>query len=254
MRYLIVNADDFNLTEGVSRAILAAHDRGIVSSTSVFANLGLTSFQKKALFGTGKNLGVGLHLNVTFGKPLAKLESVTSILDSSGSFQKTRFYRDEKFSIRDLEVEFRAQLHWFYHVFRRPPDHLNTHHHIHAFPRVFEVISKLGAKYDIPIRRVGVLRDRFLKGPVPKARCQTTDYLFGNLSPKKYWSFESLATILRNLPEGASEIMCHPGFVDSELRGKSSFTIGREREFKLFSKSSLKSLLKAKSVQLIPRL
>ncbi len=92
------------------------------------------------------------------------------------------------------------------------------------------------------------------KGELPlrmKNKLITTDYIFGNLSYKKHWTEKSLLTLLRNLPEGTSEIMCHPGFADQELRSKSSFVIEREREFKLFSQPAWRVLINKEGVDLV---
>ena len=67
---LIVTADDFNLSEGVSRGILDAHQHGIVTETSVMVNLGDLQ-HAAALLAAAPRLAVGLHLNITRGRPVA---------------------------------------------------------------------------------------------------------------------------------------------------------------------------------------
>ena len=68
-KYLIVNADDFGLTPSVCEGILDAHEKGIVSSTTSFVNrkISKTTLKHAKLF---KNLGIGIHLNITTGAPL----------------------------------------------------------------------------------------------------------------------------------------------------------------------------------------
>src|SRR4029450_3021907 len=68
-RVLIVNADDFGLTRGVSRGILACYQNGIVTSTTLMVNRGAEPAQLEALKASG--LGVGLHVNLTLGTPLS---------------------------------------------------------------------------------------------------------------------------------------------------------------------------------------
>ena len=248
MRQLIVNADDFNLTEGISRAVFFAHDHGIVNSTSVMINFPLSQFQLQGLKNR-PNLGTGLHLNVTSGL---------------SRFKKANAYLSGQFDPRNLKVEYNAQIQYFYSIFKRLPDHLNTHHHIHASPKVFSVVAKLAEKYKIPMRRINALTlalshkvgegKSLTSSPLPQGEgrvreVMTTHYFFGNLSPQKYWTEESLMTILENLPEGTSEIMCHPGFIDSELRSKSSFLAGRDFERRLFSKNSIHQFLRHQGIQ-----
>ena len=66
---LIVNADDGNLTPGVFRGVIQAHDRGIVTSTTLFANLSFSN-EMHATLATRPDLGVGIHLNITLGFPV----------------------------------------------------------------------------------------------------------------------------------------------------------------------------------------
>src|SRR5262245_58384366 len=82
---LIVTADDFNLSAGVSRGILEAHHHGIVTETSVMVNLGDLQ-QASAMLASAPQLGVGLHLNITRGRPLAPPSAVAELLGSNGQF------------------------------------------------------------------------------------------------------------------------------------------------------------------------
>ncbi len=248
MRRLIVNADDFNLTGGVARAIFLAHDRGIVTSTSVFTNLAFSSFQLEGLL-KRKLLGISLHLNVTFGKPVSDCRKIRSLLNSDQAFKRLDHNSIRRLSKEELTIEFGAQLACFRSIFKKMPDHLNTHHHIHVFPNIFDVVCKIAEKNHIPIRRVSLVQSSEFARKVV-----TTDYLFGNLSKDHCWTRESLTTILRHLPEGTSEIMCHPGLVDRELREKSSFVSGRNSEFQLFSKPSLRPLLRAQNISLVSKI
>src|SRR5579871_3324180 len=67
---LIVNADDFGLTEGTNRAIIDAHCKGIVTSTSLLAN-GRAFDHAVALARQHPTLGIGVHLTLTEGWPVS---------------------------------------------------------------------------------------------------------------------------------------------------------------------------------------
>jgi chitin disaccharide deacetylase len=82
---LIVTADDFNLSEGVSRGILDAHQHGIVTETSVMVNLGDLEHAAAMLAATPR-LAVGLHLNITRGRPVAPSNAVAELLGTDGQF------------------------------------------------------------------------------------------------------------------------------------------------------------------------
>ena len=68
IRRLIVNADDFGLTSGVSEGILAAHRHGIVTSTTVLVTSSIGSDHLARA--RDSELGIGLHVNLTLGRPL----------------------------------------------------------------------------------------------------------------------------------------------------------------------------------------
>src|SRR5437773_6430372 len=81
MRRLIVNADDFGLTPLVSAGILTAHRHGIVSSTTTLVTVAIDDDSVSALRDSG--LGVGLHVNLTLGRPLSRGRS---LVDAKGRF------------------------------------------------------------------------------------------------------------------------------------------------------------------------
>ncbi|PIQ85859.1 MAG: hypothetical protein COV74_06725 [Candidatus Omnitrophica bacterium CG11_big_fil_rev_8_21_14_0_20_45_26] len=238
MKVLFVNADDFNLTPGVSKGIFRCFDCGIVSSTSIFINLPLSREQFLGLR-KRKHLGQGLHLNMTYGQPVQHTKRVKSLVDQTGSFK--RFH--QRPNLREIAGEYRAQLNRFFEVFGKMPDHLDTHHHIHADPSIFAIVQKLSRQHAIPMRRVCGLGPQTL----------TTDYFFGSIGYDRHWTLRSLTTILKNLPDGASELMCHPGYCDGYLRKISSFNQGRAVELSLFSNPKLKQLLKKEKIVLSVR-
>ena len=245
MRFLIVNADDFNLTKGVARAVFRAHDCGIVSSTSVMMNLPLSAELLRGLKQRPR-FGVGIHLNVTLGNPALPRTRVQSLVSPAGHFRRSDFFRVKSFQPEEVKAEWTAQIHCFREQFGKWPDHLNTHHHLHDRRPFADLLAQLARRYDIPVRRSTVISQK--KG---RETVRTTDYFFGSLSPKRFWTERSLLSILRHLPEGTSELMCHPAFLDSELKRISSFTTGRNHERKLFSSASLRRTLAALKVQLI---
>ena len=84
MRRLIINADDFGLTAGVNRAIVEAHENGVVSSATLMAN-GQAFAQAVRLAQSTPRLGVGCHVVLVDGSPLLPRTQVQSLLDRSGN-------------------------------------------------------------------------------------------------------------------------------------------------------------------------
>ncbi len=243
-RLLIVNADDCNLTPGVTRAILECHDKGILSSTTFMINLPVERSTVRELH-KRKNLGVGIHLNVTLKNPISKPASVKSLLSPDGKFRKVGEQTTELPKAGELEREYQAQIDLFKKVFGHRPTHLDTHHQVHDHPFFFRVLNDLAIKNKLPLRR----SKQLLAKPRFKLAA-STDYMFGNLTVEGYWRKAPLETTLANLPQGVSEIMCHPGYNDADLRAISSFTVGRPEELRLFSAPAFRKQLQTHSIRL----
>jgi predicted glycoside hydrolase/deacetylase ChbG (UPF0249 family) len=192
-RRLIVNADDFGLTEGVSRGILRAHHLGLVTSTTVLASLPRQA-ELDAEASASRDLGLGLHLNLTWGRPVSPAETVPSLVDAEGRFGRDLAILGERARPDDLRREGEAQIEAFTRRFGRAPTHLDSHHHVHRLPRVMEAV-------------VGVRRHSIA----------TTDHFVGEAEGEPYWTAERLLNQLAILPVGLTELMCHPGLFDEDL-------------------------------------
>ena len=244
-RFLIVNADDCNLTRGVTEAILDCHDNGSLTSTTFMINLPLDSRPIREIK-KRKGLGVGLHLNVTLSHPVSKSAKVRSLVDSEGGFRKVAKQFARPPVARELALEYQNQIEKFRKVFGRNPTHLDTHHQVHDAEFFYRVLLEVARRNRLPIRRSRLmLSSRFRPGSVP-----TTDFIFGNLTAEGYWRRERLLAITDHLPAGTSEIMCHPGRVDRDLRKISSFTTGRGEEWKIFSSAEIRRHLERAGIEL----
>lgn len=248
-KILIINADDCNLTPKVTEAILKAHQNGIVTSTTFLVNLPINSEVVQELHALRK-LGIGLHLNITLGEPLAKKSLIKSLLRKDGRFKKPNEYLNvKKFpSVDEIAEEFKAQYQKFLKVFKKPPTHVDVHHHMHDHLPFLKALERLATKYDLPIRWSRLLTEPEIK--TEYQRLKTTDHFYGNLDPHTFWTEEVLRHLLLTLPEGTNEIMCHPGWVDEELCAISSLTIPREREYHLFGSKELRKYITNLGIQL----
>lgn len=245
-RTLIVNADDCNLTAGVTRAILDCHDHGILTSTTFMMNLPVTATTIAAIQ-KRKNLGVGIHLNITYGPPVSPAKKILSLIAPGGKFKKRAALLAGKPRLQEIITEYRAQIDRFRKTFDRLPTHLDTHHQLHDDPHYFRAVAETSRRFRLPVRRSRLISQpeyrRVLTVPV-------TDYFFGNLTPEGFWRENAIATVLKNLPEGTSEMMCHPGQDDRQLRSISSFHFGRKIEWQLLRSSRLRSLVRECGISL----
>lgn len=223
-RFLIVNADDFNLTEGVSRGILEAHRHGIVTSTTVMVTLaGLE--RSRELAREAPRLGVGLHLNLTFGPPALPAARVPSLVDGDGRFVRDPARVGAVGEPSEIRAEWTAQVERFEAVFGRRPMHLDTHHHVHRHSRIFEIALDLAEALGIPLRAF----TPDMAQRIRNRRLPAVDRAVGDVGAEAYWTPERLLVLAGTLPEGVTELMCHPGYADGAL-AVSSYCAQREVE------------------------
>jgi len=256
MKRLIINADDFGLTPGVTRGILDAHLNGIVTSTSAMMNSPHVSESLAQAIKVAPNLGMGVHLVLTWGKPLLKPEKVPTLVDDSGNFY--RFPRISghlgDFNLNDVRNEWQAQVEAFITTGRKP-DHLDSHHHIsYRDPKLFTVMLDLAQKYGLPVRfpckpedssyeiesQLHLLGHHSVRFP---QSCITAFYDEGV-------SIANLCTIISGVPDGVSELMCHPGYADRELMEGSSYTKARETELRILTSKDVKACIEENRVSL----
>ena len=173
-RQLIVNADDFGRSRGVSDGILRAHRDGIVTSTTAMMNMPGVTHDLLRAADEAPRLGLGVHLTFTAGRPLLPMEWVRSLVDEHDHFlsqaaimqQPTRIDPDE------LMSELKAQVTTFKNALGHLPDHLDAHHFVHLYPPLFRVYLDLADSFDLPIRL-----------PIPRqpAALEQVPALLGNL-------------------------------------------------------------------------
>ena len=202
MRRLIVNADDFGVTRGVSEGILTAHRHGIVTSTTALVTSRIEP--EHVARARDSALGIGLHVNLTLGRPLT---SGASLVDESGRFVRDARRAAARASARDADAEIAAQVERFTDLFKRPPTHLDTHHHVGMLSPVRECVLAAARRLGVPVRS----QDATGRARARSAGLRTPDHFFGESGPDAYW------TPARTLPSGVSEFMSHPGRFDDDL-------------------------------------
>jgi predicted glycoside hydrolase/deacetylase ChbG (UPF0249 family) len=221
LRRLIVNADDFGMTPGVSAGILLAARHGIVTSTTILMTADIDRGQLSAALDSG--LGLGIHLNLTLGKPLTRARS---LVDGDGRFVRDPRRAAARADVKDVESEIEAQVERFIALARRPPTHLDTHHHVGLFPPVDDVLLRAARRLGVAVRS----QTELVRARARAARLKTPDHFFGESGPAAYWSPARLRQVLKEVPGGVSEFMTHPGHFDEGLAGS---RYGRQRETEL---------------------
>jgi len=285
LKNLIVNADDLGWTEGVNRGIVEAFRHGIVTSASLLAN-GVAFAGGVMAARSAPGLGVGVHLNLSDGKPVADREAVMSLLNDNGDFaggpQSLLLKRARRgLVLREVEEEWAAQIQKVSDAGIQPT-HVDGHKHVHMLPGLFEIALRLAKKHGIGAIRVSLeessLRAALASGEKHRARVvikqgvqarglkllardareqaaragiATTDYFCG-IAQTGEMTREGVLRLLKILPEGTTELMCHPGYVDEAL-GKTVTRLqgSRQTELEILTDTEIRKLVASQGIRLI---
>lgn len=244
MKKVIINADDFGLSEGINQGIIEAHRVGTLPSASIMANM--PAFQNAAnLSKENPQLGVGVHLNLVRGKAIL-LREASTLTNSNGWFynfpQVLRRLLLGQFNLKEIEEEFRVQIRKVINS-GLTPTHLDTEKHIHGFPSILKILMNLAREFNIlkirSFRQVWIIdknyhsiffdpsRYKFLFLTITTKVNRRYFYKYNIKTPDFFYYFNEnkseLLNIFQSLKEGVSEIACHPGHFSKELEGNTEF-------------------------------
>ena len=286
VRQLIVNADDFGLTSGVNRAIVEAHRDGVVSSTTLMANSAAFDQAVEAAR-TFPELSVGCHVVLTDGAPVSPPGAVETLLAIRSS-EPEKFYASLSafaaratlggFDREQLVAEITAQIRKI-QAAGLAVTHLDSHKHAHIFPEILiamlraakicgvrairspfvpmkAIMAQEFAGKRVLLKRYGQVRvlntfaGRFRR-LTERAGLRSPDGVIGMIETGVLDSV-LLRQALTNLPEGTWELVCHPGYADSDLRAVHTRLIeSREQERNLLTSPELKEFLEKQKIHLI---
>jgi chitin disaccharide deacetylase len=222
-RTLIVNADDYGLTRGVSRGILEAHRHGIVTSTTLIVNRPIDAALLDDLKSSA--LGVGLHLNLTLGGPLADPKRVPSLVDAEGKFIRDAREAAARANRDEARIELGNQIDAFRRLIGRFPTHLDSHHHVGRHEPILELVLDFAVAIKVPVRS----QDDQVRAAARGRKLRTPDHFVGESGPEPCWTAERVLRELQALGDGVTEFMTHPGYYDDDL-GYSRYGTQREAE------------------------
>ena len=281
MRRLIVNADDFGYTSGVNRAIIEAHTRGIVTSSTLMAN-GAAFFNAAQLAATVPQLSVGCHVVLTDGDPvlpapqLPSLTSASHFRDGMVSFAARAIAGS--MSADEIAAETTAQIRKIQSA-GIVVSHLDTHKHTHLFPKILRPLLRAAAACGVravrnpfgprlPLRSGHLLTRPTLWTRYAELRVLNTFAgkfreavrQDGFLTPDGTLGIvvtgaldETLFyAIARSIPEGTWEFVCHPGFNDPDLQAvKTRLRASRETELRVLTLPAAREVLAQQDIELI---
>ena len=282
MRRLIVNADDFGFTQGVNRAIVEAHTKGIVTSATLMANG--RAFQDAISNARAiPTLSIGCHVVLIDGQPMSDWRQIPSLTSSDGRFSNSL----KSFAARaltgrldadEIESEAGAQIRKLQSA-GIGVSHVDTHKHTHLFPAVLRPLLRAALACGVgairnpfgprkplrsgdlvkrpslwtryaEVRVFRALANRFREA-VKKEEFATPDGTFGIVvtGALDEQLFRAIAAII---PEGTWEFVCHPGYNDDDLRmANTRLRQSRETELRLLTMPEVRELLAQKGIELI---
>lgn len=248
---LIINADDFGLTEGICKAIVTLFEKDAISNTTVM-------ICTKGAFEHCKNYRnvlagrTGVHLQITaenFHKvPLSSPEEIPTLVDAEGTFRG----QDQLDGINpeEVEKEWERQIEKTAEALGTLPSHIDSHHGCHRIEKLIPIYLKLASKYGLCVRggqRLGQIDAK--KYGVKSSSLSLGDWTGQNddLQSLKTLFIESF----KQLSDGdILELVTHPGFCDEELLKASPWNSVRENDFQVLQQLAEEKWLASENISL----
>jgi predicted glycoside hydrolase/deacetylase ChbG (UPF0249 family) len=282
-RLLIINADGYGLTEGITRAIEECVDFGTVRSLSANVNFpragGLSDLVRRHPW-----LSVGCHLNPIVGRPVLPVERVPSLVGADGEFHRRTFarrFRAGEIAMDELRAELLAQIGRTRELVGAAFSHVDFHMGLHRLPRLYPLFLEVAQASGTG--RIRTHRYRVgMESRWPLARHWL--HLLGRLdrAPKYLWNIllrtwarrrrlampdswvnithlgqkpgtitvKNYVRLLQNLPSGCHEFVVHPAYLDEDLRKYSTYLQQREQEREVLMSPEFRAALKGSGVVL----
>jgi hopanoid biosynthesis associated protein HpnK len=278
VRRLIVNADDFGLTSGVNRAIIEAHEHGIVTSSTLMG-CG-AKFQEAVTMSSRKpQLSVGCHVLLVDAFPVLELAKVSSLALANSGVPKFRdslvrfacVAASRRLNEDEIEAEITAQIRKL-QIAGIQVSHLDSHKHTHMFPAVFRPMLRSAKTCGVCAIRnpfeplffagtknwgrrfqLGILRSfrTSFRNALKESGLVTPDGCVGILATGGLTQ-NGFRGLIENLPEGTWEFVTHPGYNDAELDAvKTRLRHSRENELAILTSQQTKEVLQRERIQLI---
>jgi predicted glycoside hydrolase/deacetylase ChbG (UPF0249 family) len=273
MKKLIINADDFGMSAEVNEGTKRGIQQGIITSVSVMPNMPFFD-EAISFLRNYPHISVGLHFNITEGKPLILPKDARNLIREDDSFyhwpQLVSRVALKWVTRTEIEKELKAQ----YTTLKKTGlsiTHIDSHHHVHLYPSIFKVVSAFADKEGVQALRGNYFDTWNLtlgiwKKPIPTQVVVNCALLLSNIRHKNLthlyeinrfydinWGHdlrpEELLNILNNLPEGMSEFICH--LAVESATGNKKFLTPRYKTLTLLTNAKIKHHLTRNGITLV---
>jgi len=225
-RFLIVNADDFGLSEGINRGIFGAHEGGILTSASLMVRWPAAT-HAAAYARSSRTLSVGLHLDLG------------EMVYADGEWRQLYAVIPKDAGEETIRAEVVRQIEHFVELVGRPPTHIDSHQHRHLEAALRGIVLEQAARLGVPLRDCtpGI---RYLGGFYGQSARGT--------SHPECIGVDALLSTLATLPDGVTELGCHPA---AAIDFTSTYRDERLMEFETLCDPTVRTGVTSLSLQLV---
>ncbi len=285
-RKLIINADDFGFNREITDGIVESHHNGVVTSTTLMINMPAAEYAVERAVDC-PNMSIGLHVNLTAGRPVSDPADIPSLVGEDGMFldHRTFFRRGNlcQFNSADLELEMRNQLQKI-HDLGLVPTHADSHHHAASCVQPFFIKLKLLREFGVPKMRthrgwyhkdklnssssvaMAALKTNLRRGPfrmfyelqhqycyLKGIRTPTERYSFNKVVSDRPMDFDldCIDSFIASMPPGVNELCCHPGYLSEDPLDEPDFRVVRPEELSFFTNPKFRESLDTAGIELI---
>lgn len=215
MRRLIINADDFGVSQRVNVEVIKLITGGRITSASILAN-GAKVEEAVEFASSNSDLSFGIHLNLSEGKCTGSTTEAPGIIEGGYFLRRPPPRRVNPQEGQIVFDEWKAQIDRLLQLGLQP-SHIDSHHHVHTIPKYFPILKRIQSTYGINRVRISKnvyasglnLRERFAKFIWNSALRRTPPFA---RTPDFFTSVDDYHALgPSRLGPGTYELMCHPG-------------------------------------------
>lgn len=242
MKKLLIRADDLGFSEAVNFGIAKTVQEGIIQNCGVMVNMAATEHAVRLFRDIPCCLG--LHCNVSVGRPLCPPDTVPTLVDGNGIFRNSRDYRNaaaEFAAVEDFVRELSAQYRRFMELFGRKPSYFEAHavSSINLGLALEQVAEENGLFYQPAFRDFTLGGTRVINTPMH------------SMEP----GYDARAALKAELgkagQDSCSLYVCHPGYLDTCLLQNSSLTLPRADEMDMLCDPQIRRWLAEQGFTLV---
>ncbi len=243
MKKIIFRADDLGYSEGVNLGIAKTVKKGLVRTVGLIVNL---EHSKEGFELIKENdVCLGLHVNISYGKPVSPSSALPSLLNENGRFKSSGEYNNamaDFVSYNEVYREVEAQYLCFKRMTGRNPDYIEGHAIMNQ--TYFRAIEAIAAAYHLQYIPALLSSDDYFV--IKKERL----YFWMESMNADYDPYQMFLRVCSVEREGIEVMIFHPGFIDDELLTRSSLLLPRVREVQFLTRDDLDSFIQQRNIEL----